>query len=291
MNTNLLHKTTVKFGLMAAALLISFSASMAENNIPLRQKYPKLFPEGKFGLQAHRGFSNELPENTLISFRQAAQYSIYKGMETDAQRTKDGVLVCMHDGTLDRTTNATGSVSDYTFEKLQEFWIDGGTGWDGLYNRMLKVPTMAEYLDVCKEYGLVPYVELKKLNNAGIKAVIELIHAKGFEDGTYVLTSFTKSYLKEASKWCDAPLEMMASTFTDEELASLAEIPNMVIRPQASKITQALVDKCHALGMMVECWSIPVGDAKLVEKLIKMGVEGGTCNSWKGLKLTKPLEQ
>ena len=91
------------------------------------------FPKGRdvaFGLQAHRGLSHRYPENTVLAFREAAKVPYYYGMETDVQMTKDGVLVCMHDNTLDRTTNFTGRVSDYTWAQLKKAWIDGGTGWD-----------------------------------------------------------------------------------------------------------------------------------------------------------------
>ena len=79
-------------------------------------------------LEAHRGLSNRYPENTLPSFEAAAKVPVYGGMETDVQMTSDGVLVLMHDNTLDRTTNATGKVSDYTYEELQKIIVDAGSG-------------------------------------------------------------------------------------------------------------------------------------------------------------------
>ena len=93
-------------------------------------------PKGRdveFGLQAHRGLSHRFPENTVLAFREAAKVPYYYGMETDVQMTKDGVLVCMHDYTLDRTTTASGAVSDYTWAELRKAWIDGGTGWNEKY--------------------------------------------------------------------------------------------------------------------------------------------------------------
>ena len=73
-------------------------------------------PQGRdveFGLQAHRGLSNQFPENTALACREAGKIPYFFGMETDVQMTSDGVLVCMHDRSLDRTTDATGKVSDY----------------------------------------------------------------------------------------------------------------------------------------------------------------------------------
>ena len=72
-----------------------------------------------FILQAHRGLSDKFPENTSLAFFEAAKIPVYKGMETDVAMTKDGVLVCMHDRKLDRTTNGTDSLSKYTMKELQ----------------------------------------------------------------------------------------------------------------------------------------------------------------------------
>ena len=244
-------------------------------------------PKGRdlaFGLQAHRGLSHRYPENTILAFREAAKVPYYFGMETDVQMTSDGVLVCMHDSTLDRTTNATGKVSDYTWAELRKVWIDGGTGWNEKYAHKLRIPTFKEYLKICKKANLVPYVELKRLNSEGIKKTIEMLHAMGFE-GKYVLSSFKWNYLKEAAKYSNAPLEFMNGNFTTEKVDQIKDIKNCVIRPSSKRLTKEFVDYCHSLGLTVECYGIPVGKAELVEKLQKWGVKGGTCNDWQGLRL------
>lgn len=257
-----------------------------ERYISPAEKYPALFPKGKFGLQAHRGICDEYPEHTIPSFEAAARVEIYKGIETDVQMTSDGIIVCMHDNTIDRTTNGSGKVSDYTFNQLQSFFIDGGNGWSETYTNKLHIPTFEEYLDICKTYGKVPYVELKLISYEGIRKTVDLLHKKGFEDGTYVLTSFTRNYLIYASTICDAPLEFMAS-FTEEDISKNAHLKNIILRPQSAKVTKDFVKKCHEYDVMVECYGIPVGDNVLVGNLLSWGVEGGTCNSWKGLGLDK----
>ena len=244
-------------------------------------------PKGRdvaFGLQAHRGLSNRYPENTVLAFREAGKVPCYFGMETDVQMTKDGVLVCMHDYTIDRTTNGTGKVSDYTWKELRKFWIDGGTGWNDKYTHKLRIPTFKEYLKVCKKTNLVPYVELKLLTPEGIKKTIEMLHDMGFE-GKYVLTSFKWSYLKEAAKYSNAPLEFMHKRYTPEIVDKLKGVKNAVIRPSARRTTKELVDYCHSLGFIVECYGLPMRDAEYVNTLRSWGVKGGTCNDYQWLKL------
>ena len=246
-------------------------------------------PKGRdvaFGLQAHRGLSNRYPENTVLAFREAGKVPCYFGMETDVQMTKDGVLVCMHDKTIDRTTNGTGKVSDYTWKELRKLWIDGGTGWNEKYAKKLRVPTFKEYLKICKKTNLVPYVELKLLTPEGIKKTIEMLHDMGFE-GKYVLTSFKWSYLKEAAKYSNAPLEFMHTRYTPEVVDKLKGVKNAVVRPMARRTTKELVDYCHSLGLIVECYGLPMRDAEYVDKLRSWGVKGGTTNDYQWLNLSK----
>ncbi len=244
-------------------------------------------PKGRnvnFGLQAHRGLSHRFPENTVVAFREVAKVPCFYGMETDVQMTTDGVLVCMHDKTIDRTTNGTGKVSDYTWKELRKLRIDGGDGWNEKYANKLRIPTFKEYLKVCKKSNLVPYVELKFLTLEGVRKTVETLHKMGME-GKYVLTSFRWRYLKEAAKSSDAPLEFMHKRYTPELVDKIKNIKNCVIRPMARRTTKELVDYCHSQGLMVECYGLPLRDADYVNKLRSWGVKGGTCNDYKWLNL------
>ncbi len=69
---------------------------------------------------AHRGYSGKFDENTILAFRKAIEYKA-DGIETDVQMSKDGVLILIHDETLDRTTNGHGFVKDYTLDELKIF--------------------------------------------------------------------------------------------------------------------------------------------------------------------------
>ena len=68
---------------------------------------------------AHRGFSGKYPENTMLAFRKALEAGA-DGIELDVQLTKDGQVVIIHDEKVDRTTNGTGNVRDYTLEELRK---------------------------------------------------------------------------------------------------------------------------------------------------------------------------
>lgn len=70
----------------------------------------------------HRGLEHHLPENTELNFAVSLQMQV--GIEVDVRRTRDGVFVCMHDETVDRTTDGTGRVADLTYDGLRR--LDAG---------------------------------------------------------------------------------------------------------------------------------------------------------------------
>lgn len=111
---------------------------------------------------AHRGLLRYAPENTLANFR--ACLSLRLGFEFDVERTKDGHLVCIHDGTVDRTSNGSGKVSDLTLVQIRE--LDAGS-WSGAKFAGEKVPTVDEVLELVSQYkqqNVLIAVDLKAEN-------------------------------------------------------------------------------------------------------------------------------
>ncbi len=98
---------------------------------------------------AHRGFSGKYPENTMIAFEKAIEIGA-DGIETDVQLTKDGVPVICHDFSIDRCSNGTGSVSEYTFEYLRTLEFGGQ-----------KIPTLDETLALFAPSKLGVNIEIK----------------------------------------------------------------------------------------------------------------------------------
>ena len=97
----------------------------------------------------HRGAKGEEPENTLRAVR--AGMACAESVEVDVRLSLDGVPVVMHDPLLDRTTNGTGPVNEYTKETLQT--LDAGEGE--------KIPTLEEVCSlVAGHCGL--FLEIKE---------------------------------------------------------------------------------------------------------------------------------
>jgi glycerophosphoryl diester phosphodiesterase len=90
-------------------------------------------------LMAHRGNSLLCPENTMAAFRQALADGA-DIIETDLHLTADGVFVCIHDATVDRTTDGAGAVADMTFAELRSL----SAAYGRAEFQAERVPTLAE---------------------------------------------------------------------------------------------------------------------------------------------------
>lgn len=127
---------------------------------------------------SHRGGSRIWPENTMLAFRNAVEWTDETGLkrrtqllEFDIQKTKDGHLVVMHNESVDATTNGTGLVSSLTLEKIREldagyrFTLDNGQNFP-YRGKGLKVPTLLEVLnEFVPVEGLIFYLDFKEANS------------------------------------------------------------------------------------------------------------------------------
>jgi len=101
-------------------------------------------------LMGHRGARNEAPENTLKGFRHALDYGI-EVIELDIHLSSDGHLMVIHDDTLERTTNGSGKINDFTCAQLQ--LLDAGDGE--------KIPTLPEALALLLNANCEIQIEVK----------------------------------------------------------------------------------------------------------------------------------
>lgn len=90
---------------------------------------------------SHRGDWRNFPENSLPAIDNAIKMGV-DIVELDVQRTKDGVLILMHDGTLDRTTTGKGKVSEVTMDSIAKLKLKNGCAIRTIH----KVPTLEEAL-------------------------------------------------------------------------------------------------------------------------------------------------
>lgn len=143
---------------------------------------------------AHRGFSEKYPENTMEAFKAAVELGVDQ-IETDVRITADGQLVLHHDATVDRTTNGTGRVKDFTLAQLKE--LDAGIK-KGEQFAGYKIPTFVEFMDWMKTLPetMTIDIELKEYTHVDEKTayevadrVLKMVDEYGFTD-RIVINSF-----------------------------------------------------------------------------------------------------
>lgn len=106
---------------------------------------------------AHRGAAGTHPENTMVAFYEAERVGA-DGIELDVQMTKDGALVVIHDETVDRTTDGTGWVKDFTLRDLQS--LHAGYKFAEQYPTC-RIPLLEEVLAWISGTSLLLNIELK----------------------------------------------------------------------------------------------------------------------------------
>ncbi len=106
---------------------------------------------------AHRGFSGQFPENTLLAFQEALDLGV-DAIELDVQLSKDGEIMIFHDEDLSRITTCKGLLKDFTFAELRE--LDAAGMYADIFGTQV-IPTLSEYLDLTANKDILTFLELK----------------------------------------------------------------------------------------------------------------------------------
>ena len=103
---------------------------------------------------AHRGCWQQAPENSLAAVRACIDLGVDM-VELDVRRTSDGVLVLMHDETVDRTTEGKGSVDSMSFAEIRDLRLRDHSGGKGAAVTSYRVPTLAEAMNLARDRIMV----------------------------------------------------------------------------------------------------------------------------------------
>ncbi len=122
-------------------------------------KHPKLHLTPVLNI-GHRGAKESAPENTIAAFEAAAELGANM-IEFDIWQSRDGQLMVIHDLTVDRTTNGTGSVSNFTKNRLRG--LDAGSWFSSEFSGEW-IPTLEMALTWAKEKGMKVYLHVKDQN-------------------------------------------------------------------------------------------------------------------------------
>jgi glycerophosphoryl diester phosphodiesterase len=225
---------------------------------------------------AHRGASSYAPENTRAAFDMAINMGV-KHIELDVHSSKDGRLVVIHDDLLDRTTNGSGKVNDYTLKELKT--LDAGSWFDHKYSGE-KLCTLEEILVEYKSEVYL-HVEIKGNTPSLAQKTCDMIRDFHAIEKT-VITSFWKPWLIETRKYAPeiktgwlVPLGPH-SEWNDSIISDSLNYGFNQICPRADLVTPSLVTKLHDSGFEVRCHG--VFTEALMENVVECGADGMTIN-------------
>jgi glycerophosphoryl diester phosphodiesterase len=240
---------------------------------------PKAYaPYTRPTLIAHRGASWDAPEHTLAAYELALKYGA-DFVEPDLQMTKDGALVCLHDTTLERTTDVakvfpdravevkgkkTWPVAKFTLEEIQK--LDAGS-WKDQKFAGAKVLTLQQMINAVKgKAGIIPETKSPELyGKLGLnmeKALMEVLKANNLDSPLadpktpVIIQSGSESSLKLLRKEynCKLPLMYLMGSVepTKQRLKAIPEFADMLEANKAVIMARPeLVAEAHGLGLSV----------------------------------------
>ncbi len=245
-------------------------AFAAENSTISKQEQQKMINV------AHRGASGHAPENTMAAFQKGFEMKA-DYIEIDVQMTEDGELIIIHDTTVDRTTNGTGQVSDFTLEEIRQ--LDAGSWFSEEYAGE-KIPTFEEVLDAFRgKAGILIELKAPELYPGMEEKVAEALKERNMDqtnNGKIIIQSFNHESMKKSKELLpQIPHGVLAGVtwadVTDEQLAEFATYADY-FNPNMNIVTEELVDRVHEVDM--EIYPYTSRSQEEANRLFAMNVDG-----------------
>jgi len=218
---------------------------------------------------AHRGGLALAPENTLAAFANAIKLGC-NWAELDVRASKEGALVVIHDGTVDRTTNGTGTVAELSLRQLKK--LDAGAKFSRKFAGQ-RIPTLEQVLRAVRG-KLNMLVEIKA---KGIEEKVVAALRKTRMDRSAVVICFDPVVLvatKDVAR--EMPTGLLLSLRAPKEPLPLIALARMLgaslIMPSHEGVTREFIEKAHKARLLVRTWT--VNDSKRMEELLDVGVDG-----------------
>lgn len=210
----------------------------------------------------HRGAAGHAPENTLAAIRKGIALGV-DFVEVDVRRTEDGVLVVLHDETVNRTTNGKGRVDRLCLRDIEK--LNAGNGEH--------IPTLEEVLKVAAgETGLM--LELKIRGAA--QQTVEAVRGAGFRDSV-IYASFLHDELKHVRTVDpEASLMVLFGGLSRASVARAIKYGPSYVGFRHDKATRRLVDSFHSAGLLVFVYTV---DAPYdIQHVLSLDVDGVISN-------------
>lgn len=223
-------------------------------------------------LTGHIGAAGHAPENTISSIQKALSLHVDR-VEVDVQQSSDGVVVLMHDVTLQRTTNAKGKVKSFTYAELQQ--LDAGSKFSSAFKGE-KIPTLEDAF-ACINGKAVFVIELKKGNEYYPQIVANVVRLIQKYDAYKwcIIHSFEDKILQDVHALDPAiALHSVVATRRSKHLLSMPYLTEISIYHKF--LTPKWLKKIHSMGKKVNVWTVNTPED--IQKMREMQVDGIISN-------------
>lgn len=212
---------------------------------------------------AHRGFSGQYPENTMLAFERAYEIGA-DGIELDVQLTKDGEVVIFHDYTIHRMTGENGSVQEMTLHKLQTLTIPDKQ-W---------IPTLDEYLSWVWDKNLFSLIELKSngIESSGLEEkVVDLVRYWEVEDNVLLSSEYDNELVKIKELSPLIKCGLLVYPWNEAVMERAVKLSVECIHPDVNDMNEETFDFVRTQGFETKVWT--VNDAEWLEWLVHLNVD------------------
>ncbi len=224
---------------------------------------------------AHRGLSGLERENTNAAFVAAGNRS-YFGIETDVHKTSDGKFVIIHD---EHTRRVSAGAHDIEVENapLSDAQSITLPDLDGALRSDLRIPTLDEYVRICKKYEKICVLELKNpFAEEDICAIIATIRELNYLEHVIFISFVLENCITLRKLLPEQSIQYLTSCPIDDALIAILCSHRFALDSDYKYLSQDVVSKLHANGVEVNCWTC--NDPTDGEALVKMGVDYITSN-------------
>jgi len=237
---------------------------------------PWLMPQKPMVI-AHRGYCQIAPENTMIAYQKAVDAGADM-IEADVNLTKDGVLVMIHDHFLDRTTNATGNVCDYTWKEIQ--MMDAGIKFDSKFAGT-QIPAAEAFLKFILDSGILCCIELKGGATPASRTIAEKVVALIQKYEAFDVTTISSYYSKATAyaRSLDPRIVVAREKLPDNQpfihkdvMEQINETSSPILMFDFQIIKQEDVDYLHAQNVALWAWN-PCTEEQ-IKQVLDMGIDG-----------------
>jgi glycerophosphoryl diester phosphodiesterase len=220
----------------------------------------------------HRGDKLYAPENTLSSFKQAAEKGA-DAVEFDVKLTADQQVIVLHDPTVDRTTNGSGKVAKLSLEEIRRF--DAGIQYPGKFPNE-KIPTLEEVFETVGR-RLFMNIELTNYstpNDGLVTKVVELVKNHGMENRVLFSSFFPWNLQKAGTLLPETPCALLTMRGWKGYLGRSFGWRGgcAALNPFMTDVNAGLVFRVHTAGKRINAWTVTAEDD--IKRMIGLGVDG-----------------